>query len=177
MLAVLMLARLLHLHPKTHSRLVRLSREAERDGLPGGETFAGRCPELGRPHERGTGGDSESAAVQGIRVVVALSDVRSGWTTGGIPVWTTAAVDSGATGPSRRHSGEWSGSVRFGYGPVELPYAGLGDRGGVRRGLPSGARAEAAAQPGLLRAAAAARAGAGRCGGAGPVAPAGLPQP
>lgn len=27
-----MLARLLHLHPKTHSRLVRLSKEAERDG-------------------------------------------------------------------------------------------------------------------------------------------------
>jgi hypothetical protein len=27
-----MLARVLHLHPKTHSRLVRLSKEAERDG-------------------------------------------------------------------------------------------------------------------------------------------------
>ncbi len=27
-----MLARLLHLHPKTHGRLVRLSKEAERDG-------------------------------------------------------------------------------------------------------------------------------------------------
>ena len=27
-----MLARLLHLHPKSHGRLVRLSREAERDG-------------------------------------------------------------------------------------------------------------------------------------------------
>ena len=27
-----MLARLLHLHPKTQSRLVRLSKEAERDG-------------------------------------------------------------------------------------------------------------------------------------------------
>jgi hypothetical protein len=27
-----MLVRLLHLHPKTHGRLVRLSKEAERDG-------------------------------------------------------------------------------------------------------------------------------------------------
>ena len=77
-----MLARLLQLHPKTYGRLVRLSKEAERDGA---YRVAKRLQAVvlnseGR-HERGVGGDSEGAKVQGVGVAIPLSKTRGRWVT------------------------------------------------------------------------------------------------
>jgi len=89
--------------------------------LPCHEAFAGCLPELRRPCERGTGGDSDCVAIQGIRVFVSSSDARTGRTMGRMPVRDAATVDAGATCPAWRHSPQGSNSVRLRYGPVDLP--------------------------------------------------------
>ena len=158
-----MLARLLHLHPKTYGRLVRLSREAERDGAyrvakrlqavvlnSEGRTSGELAGILKAPRSKVSEWLSQYQAhgIEGL-----LEGYRSGRPS------SLTAEQRATTG---RHSRQWSGGLRIGQRRLDLAHDCLGDRGGVRRHLPSGTCAQVAAPAWLLGATATARAGAGR---------------
>jgi len=108
-----MLPRLLHLHPKTHSRLVRLGKEAERNGI---YRVAKRLQAVVLNSEGRTSGELA-------QILKAPRSRASEW----LSLYRAAAAsDGGATHPTGGHSRQWPNSLRFGYGALDLTHAGLG---------------------------------------------------
>jgi len=148
-----MMPRLLLLHPSTYQRLVRLSKEAERDG-------AYRIS-----------GDPAGAAIQGIGVAAAVSDRWCRWTAGRVPVGPAIGDDREATATVRRYSRQRSGCLRSGYRHLDVAHDCLGDRAGVRRSVSSWPCAQIASWMGIFSATASPRTGPRRRCGARPMAP------
>ena len=172
-----MLPRLLRLHPSTYKRLIRLSKEAERDGA---YRVAKRLRAVvlnSEGHQRRTGGDPAVAAIEGVGVAPAVSGGRCGWSAGRLSSGPAIATHGKATTTVGGHSRQRSGGLRFGYRDLDLADDCLGDRGGVRRSLPSGPCAQIASRRGIFGAAAPPRTGARRRSGAGQMAPPHLSPP
>jgi hypothetical protein len=173
-----MLARLLRLHPSTYKRLVRLSKEAERDGAYRvAKRLQAVVLELGRPNQRRVGADSQGAAIEGVRVAPALSDRGSGWSAGRLSVGPTIGTGGKATATVGGHCGQWSGGLRSGQRHLDIAHDRLGDRGGVRRSVSPRSWAQVAPRLGIFGAASTPHSGPRRCRGAGPLAPAHLSEP
>src|SRR5712692_1309431 len=166
-----MLPRLLHLHPATCRRLTRLSKEAERDGA---YRVAKRLQAVVLNAEGRTSGELAAvlkaprskisewlAQYQAHGIEGLLEGYRSGRPPELAPEQRQQLGDILDSGPVCLRIGQWR---------VDLAYDCLGDRGGVRRHLPSGACAQVASRARLLGAAATACTGAGRRRRAGPMA-------
>ena len=145
-----MLPRLLRLHPSAYQRLVRLSKEAEREGA--------------------------YRVAKRLRAVVLNSE---GHTSGELAEMLQAPRSKVSEWLQRYRPMEsmvcWKGigrasSLRSGYRHLELAHDCLGDPGGVRRSVSSRACAQIASWVGIFRATAPPCAGARRCRGAGPMA-------
>src|SRR5712692_6771129 len=173
-----MLARLLRLHPSTYKRLVRLSKEAERDGAYRvAKRLAGGRVELGRPNQRRVGADSQGTAIEGVGVAPALSDQWSGRSAGRLPVGSTIGADGKAAATVGRYSGQRSGGLWSGQRHLDVAHDCLGDRGGVRRPVSPRSCAQVASCLAILGAASAPHSGPRRSRGAGPLAPPDLSEP
>ena len=167
-----MLPRVLRLHPGTYQRLLRLSKEAERDGA---YRVAKRLQavlfELPRTHQRRVGRGSTSAAFQGFGMVGSLSSPWRGGLARGATLGKACRVDCPSARTAGRYPRQWSGRLRLGHGSVDLAHDCLGDRGGVWRPLSSGPCTQAPACNGFLRATSPAGLGPSRSCAAGPLAP------
>ena len=170
-----MLPRLLHLHPATCRRLTRLSKEAERDGA---YRVAKRLRAVVLNAEGRTSGEL-AAVLKAPRSKISewLARYQADGIDGlleGCRFRKAAGVERGTAPTTGGHSGQRPGGLRIGQRGVDLAHDCVGDRGGVRRYLPSRTRAQAPAHARLLRAAAAPGAGTGQRRRAGPMAPARL---
>jgi len=147
-----MVPRILYLHPKTYKRLIRLRKQAERDGAyrvakrlqavvlnSEGRTSGELAHLLGSPRSRVS---EWLARYQTFGVEGLLEGHRSGR-----PLELTSA--------QRKQLG----SLRPGYGHLDLSHDRLGHRGGIRHSLSSRPCAQVAPSFGLLGAASASRAG------------------
>ena len=140
-----MLPRLLRLHPSTYRRLVGLSKEAEGDGA---YRVAKRLRAVLLNSEGRTSGElaqilqASRSKVSG--VAAAISNRWNRWSAGGVSVGPTIGDVREATETVGRDSRQRSGSLRSGYGHLDLADDCLGDRAGVRRSVSSRPRAQIA---------------------------------
>ena len=171
-----MRARLLRLHPKSSSRLVRLSKEAERDGA---YRVAKRLQAVVLNAEGRTSGElAEILKAPRSKVSAWLSRYQAYGIDGLLEGYRSGRPPQ-LSEPQRKQLGDiqWPSGLRTGQRSVDLADDCLGDRRGVRRHLPSRTCAQVPSWSGLLRATSPASAGARRCSPARSLAPAYLSQP
>jgi transposase len=173
-----MLARLLRLHPSTYKRLVRLSKEAERDGA---YRVAKRLQAVVLNSEGQTSGELA-------RILKAPRSKVSEW----LQRYQTEGVDGLLEGYRSGRPSELTekqqqqledivdsgpGGLRSGQRHLDIAHDRLGDRGGVRRSVSPRSWAQVAPRLGIFGAASTPHSGPRRCRGAGPLAPAHLSEP
>src|SRR6516165_8185772 len=172
-----MLPRVVRLHPGTYRRLLRLSKEAERDGAyrvakrlqavllnSQGRTSGELAEVLQAPRSKVS---EWLARYQAHGVEGLLEGQRSG---------SACRVDGSSARTAGRSPRPWSGRLRLGHGSVDLAHDCLSDRGGVWRPLSSRPCTQAPACNGFLRATSPAGLGPSRSWAAGPLAPPDLSQ-
>src|SRR5207253_479856 len=154
-----MVPRILYLHPKTYKHLIRLRKQAERDGA---YRVAKRLQAVVLNSEGRTSGAGPSTRIstlEGLGVVSTLPNFWRGRTARRASFRPAIRADIGTTETARRHSRKRPGSLRPGYGHLDLSHDRLGHRGGIRHSLSSRPCAQVAPSFGLLGAASASRAG------------------
>jgi hypothetical protein len=172
-----MLPRILQLHPSTYQRLVRLSKEAERDRM---YRVAKRLQAVLLNSQGRTSGElAEILRAPRSKVSEWLARYQAHGLEGllegqrsGRPAQLTL-VQRQQLG---RYSRQWAGGLRLGYGSVDLTQDCLGPAGRVRSRLSSRPCTQAAARNRFFRAASQADPGPGRSRSAGPLAPPNLSQ-
>ena len=173
-----MVPRLLRLHPSTYQRLVRLSKEAEREG-------AYRVAKRLRAVVLNSEGHTSGALAEILQAPRSkVSEWLQRYQTAGVDgllervsVGPAIGDDREATATVRRYSRQRSGCLRSGYRHLDVAHDCLGDRGGVRCSVSSRPCAQIASRLGIFNATAPPRAGPRRRCGAGPMAPPHLSRP